>query len=70
MIISRRKIHLVSSIALAVVLPIVFIAGLLLRPTYDTVTPATEQLLSRSTERRTTAQPQVSANPISAFLQQ
>lgn len=74
MIISRRKVHLFTSIALAIVLPIIFIAGLVFRPTYATVTPATDQLVSQSHNPATTAQshPQNSShqNPITTFLQQ
>lgn len=67
MIISRRKIHLYASIALAVILPIIFIAGICFRPTYATVTEDTETLLSRSV----IDQPQANnnqENPITAFL--
>ena len=74
MIISRRKVHLFTSIALAIVLPIIFIAGLVFRPTYATVTPATDQLLSQSHDPTLTAQPHLQnsshQNPITAFLQQ
>lgn len=74
MIISRRKLHLFSSIVLAVLLPIIFVAGLLFRPTYTTITPDTEKLLSKSTENGLMAQPQQQnsseLNPIAAFLQQ
>ncbi|MBE9070876.1 hypothetical protein IQ260_30015 [Leptolyngbya cf. ectocarpi LEGE 11479] len=74
MIISRRKLHLFSSIALAVLLPIIFIAGLLFRPTYATVTPDTEKLLSQDAASGLTVQPQQQnsseLNPIAAFLQQ
>ena len=74
MIISRRKVHLLASIALAVVLPIIFIAGLVFRPTYATVTLATDQLVSQSHNAAATAEapPQHSShqNPITAFLQQ
>ncbi|MEM8612194.1 MAG: hypothetical protein AAGF93_09270 [Cyanobacteria bacterium P01_H01_bin.105] len=74
MIISRRKIHFFSSIALAIVMPIIFIAGLLFRPTYATVTPDTDQLLSQSVDQKIVAQPWKQApsdqNPIAAFLQQ
>jgi hypothetical protein len=73
-IISRRKIHLFSSIALAIIMPIIFIAGILLRPTYATVTPETDQLLSRSTAPTTMAAPLKSntsdQNSIAAFLNQ
>ncbi|MEL6334205.1 MAG: hypothetical protein AAFQ76_16625 [Cyanobacteria bacterium J06626_26] len=74
MIISRRKVHLLASIALAIILPIIFIAGLVFRPTYATVTPATDQLVSQSHNSMATAQPhsQHSSydNPITVFLQQ
>jgi len=73
-IISRRKVHLLASIALAVVLPIIFIAGLVFRPTYATVTPATDQLVSQSHNEAATAefhlQHSSHQNPITAFLQQ
>ncbi|EKV03048.1 hypothetical protein Lepto7375DRAFT_5323 [Leptolyngbya sp. PCC 7375] len=74
MIISRRKIHLFSSIALAIMMPIIFIAGLLFRPTYATVTPDTEQLLSQTKEQKIVVQPLKKTgsdqNPIAAFLEQ
>ncbi|NEQ50945.1 MAG: hypothetical protein F6K11_12560 [Leptolyngbya sp. SIO3F4] len=74
MIISRRKAHLFVSIALAVVLPIIFLAGIFFRPTYATVTPDTEQLFSHSGENNMLAQPQkptsADDNPIATFLQQ
>lgn len=72
MIISRRKLHLFSSIALAILLPIIFIAGIVFRPTYATVTPDTEELLSQATANGLIPGQQKSAevNPISAFLQQ
>ena len=72
MIISRRKLHLVSSIALAIILPIIFVAGLIFRPSYDTISPATEQLLSYSDHRsgHRITQSQDSTNSIATFLQQ
>lgn len=74
MIISRRKAHLFTSIALAVILPIIFLAGIFFRPTYATVTPDTEQLFSHPGENNLLAQPHqpisADANPIAAFLQQ
>ncbi|MGD1854588.1 MAG: hypothetical protein ACFB2W_10080 [Leptolyngbyaceae cyanobacterium] len=73
MIISRRKVHLFSSIALAIIMPIIFIAGILWRPTYATVTPDTDQLLSHSASHTIIAQPSTQdipeQNPIAAFLQ-
>jgi hypothetical protein len=55
-------------------MPIIFIAGILLRPTYATVTPETDQLLSRSTAPTTMAAPLKSntsdQNSIAAFLNQ
>lgn len=71
MIRSRRKLHLFSSVALAVLLPIIFIAGLLFRPAYSTVTSDTEKLLSQSVENVSIvqSQPQSDENPVAAFLQ-
>lgn len=72
MIISRRKIHLYASIALAVILPIIFIAGIVFRPTYATVTDDTGKLLSQDLGKSVIAQPQQTnnhqENPIAAFL--
>lgn len=72
MIISRRKIHLFSSIALAIIMPIIFIVGLLFRPTYATVTPETEQLLSHTKEQKIVVQPlkktESDQNPINPNL--
>lgn len=72
MIISRRKLHLFSSIALAILLPIIFIAGIAFRPTYATVTPDTEELLNQAIANDLIPEQQKSTevNPISAFLQQ
>lgn len=74
MIISRRKVHLFSSIALAVLLPIIFVASLVFRPTYATVTPDTDQLLSQASDPAMVAQSQSqdasTQNPIAVFLGQ
>ncbi|MBX2862430.1 MAG: hypothetical protein KTR27_02670 [Leptolyngbyaceae cyanobacterium MAG.088] len=74
MIISRRKLHLFSSIALAIIMPIIFIAGLLFRPTYATVTPDTDQLLSQSLQTNVVLPPSTSnaphQNSMTAFLRQ
>ena len=73
MIISRRKIHLFSSIVLAIMMPIIFIAGILLRPTDATVIPDTDQLLSHTKERKIVVQPLKKTvsdqNPITVFLE-
>ena len=54
-------------------MPIIFIAGILWRPTYATVTPDTDQLLSHSASHTIIAQPSTQdipeQNPIAAFLQ-
>ena len=72
MIISRRKVHLFTSIALAVILPIIFVASLVFRPTYATVTPDTDQLLSQVKEPGAVAELQDASaqNPIAAFLKE
>lgn len=72
MILSRRKIHLFSSIGLAIILPIIFIVGILCRPTYKTVTSDTDQLLSDLTNHKIIAHPSnaTTKDPITAFLQQ
>ncbi|MDV3349697.1 hypothetical protein SPB21_26110 [Leptothoe sp. ISB3NOV94-8A] len=55
-------------------MPIIFIAGLLFRPTYATVTPDTDQLLSHTKEQKIVVQPSKKTgsdqNPIAAFLEQ
>ncbi len=72
MIISRRKIHLFSSIALAIMMPIIFIAGILFRPAYTTITADTDQLMSYSTGHTIVTQPwnqsAFGQDPISSLL--
>ena len=49
MILEERRVHFYAFSGLAVVLPIVFIAGLTLRPSYDTVsTEATTELFAQA----------------------
>lgn len=50
MILSRRQVHLYANVALAVLLPICFLAGLLLRPNYDVVDNSADELFQRSAQ--------------------
>lgn len=54
-------------------MPIIFIAGILLRPTDATVIPDTDQLLSHTKERKIVVQPLKKTvsdqNPITVFLE-
>lgn len=46
MILSRRKAHFYAAVTLAATLPVVFLAGLLLRPSIPTVDTATDELFA------------------------
>ncbi|MEA5467092.1 hypothetical protein [Leptothoe sp. PORK10 BA2] len=64
MLISRRKAHLWSSIVLAIVLPLLFIVGVLFRPVYGPVSEPAEALFQQA------ELPATQENLIAAFLQQ
>lgn len=72
MILSRRKAHLFSSITLAVLLPLLFVLGLLLRPNYSPINTDVEALFSSADSPQITAnQTELTvqgSNPIAAFL--
>lgn len=48
MILARRKTHFYSFVVLAVVLPVCFLAGILLRPSYEPVDVATNNLFTQA----------------------
>lgn len=55
---------------MAIILPIIFVAGLVLRPTYATVTPDIDELASRPLSQATTQPQALSHQKLAAFLQQ
>ncbi|NEO22030.1 MULTISPECIES: hypothetical protein [unclassified Moorena] len=48
MILARRKTHFYSFVVLGVVLPVCFLAGILLRPSYEPVDVATNKLFTQA----------------------
>ncbi|NEQ79864.1 MAG: hypothetical protein F6K26_06245 [Moorea sp. SIO2I5] len=48
MILARRKTHFYSFVVLAVVLPVCFLSGILLRPSYEPVDVATNNLFTQA----------------------
>ncbi|MEM9163923.1 MAG: hypothetical protein AAGC54_12750 [Cyanobacteria bacterium P01_F01_bin.4] len=72
MILSRRKAHLVYFVVLAILLPILFVAGIVFRPVYGPSGVDAEALFSQSGHGVFARQHELNTieqNQISAFLQ-
>lgn len=71
MILSRRKAHLVYFVVLAILLPILFIAGVVLRPVYGPSGADIDSLFSqvkKAVFANQVKRAETGQNPVSVFL--